>query len=80
MMMRNTNNKIVYDKESLKKDLRHKRVIELDLNILDCCNQIGISTATLSRIENGKTPDIITFFSIVKWLNAEPTDYIIYLD
>ncbi len=79
-MMRNTNNKILYDKESLKKDLRFKRVIELDLNILDCCKQIGISTATLSRIENGKTPDIITFFSIIKWLDAKPSDYIIYLD
>ena len=30
---------------------------------------IGISTATFSRIQNGKPPDIETFGKACKWLN-----------
>jgi transcriptional regulator with XRE-family HTH domain len=33
----------------------------------------GVSFATLSRIEQGKVPDVDTFIKICKWLNV-PTD------
>jgi len=33
----------------------------------------GVSFATLSRIEQGKVPDVDTFIRICKWLD-EPTD------
>ena len=33
----------------------------------------GVSAATLSRIEQGKIPDVDTFIRICKWLNV-PTD------
>lgn len=33
----------------------------------------GVSPATLSRIEQGKVPDVDTFIKICKWLNT-PTD------
>jgi transcriptional regulator with XRE-family HTH domain len=33
----------------------------------------GVSFATLSRIEQGKVPDVDTFIRICKWLNV-PTD------
>lgn len=33
---------------------------------------IGISPATLSRIENGKVPDLDTFSKLCKWLELDP--------
>jgi DNA-binding Xre family transcriptional regulator len=35
---------------------------------------IGISLATLSRIENGKVPDLETFSKLCKWLELDPAD------
>ncbi len=34
---------------------------------------IGISPATLSRVENGKQPDLDTFRAICRWLNVDPS-------
>lgn len=73
------NNEIVYDSESLKKDLRTMRIIELEISLDDCAKRIGISKPTLSRVENGNVvPDLLTFFKIVRWLNSNPMDYIKY--
>lgn len=69
---------VFYDSESLKKDLRLKRIIELELSMDACAKQIGISKATLSRIENGSLPDLITYFKIIKWLNSDAKMYIKY--
>lgn len=67
---------VFYDSESLKKDLRLKRIIELELSMDVACEQIGISKATLSRVENGNMPDLLTFFKIVKWLGTDIKEYI----
>jgi hypothetical protein len=67
---------ISYDSESLKKDLRLKRIIELELSMDVACKEIGISKATLSRVENGSMPDLLTFFKIVKWLGTDIKEYI----
>ena len=69
---------IVYDKEALKRDLRYKRIIELELSMDNCSNLIGVSKPTLSRLENGGMPDLMTFFKIIKWLNRDVREYIIY--
>ncbi len=37
---------------------------------------IGIGSATLSRIENGKVPDLETFAKICKWLGDDPALYL----
>ena len=67
---------ISYDSESLKKDLKTKRIIELEISMDACAKQIGISKPTLSRIENGNMPDLLTFFKIVKWLKTDFKQYI----
>ena len=36
--------------------------------------EIGISPATLTRIEGGKLPDIETFAKICKWLKINPAE------
>lgn len=71
-------NEIVYDSEAIKRDLRYKRIIELEISMDICCKQIGISKPTLSRIENGNMPDLLTFFKILKWLGKDVKEYIKY--
>lgn len=42
-----------------------------DRGIRETAKEIGVSTATLSRIENGKLPDLRTFSKICKWMNVD---------
>ena len=41
--------------------------------IREVAREIGVSPATLSRIETGKQPDICTFKAICKWLHVDPS-------
>lgn len=36
--------------------------------------QIGLSPATLSRVENGRLPDLDNFTRICRWLDVNPAD------
>lgn len=38
--------------------------------------EVGISTATFSRIENGHMPDLETFAKICKWLGEDPSEFL----
>lgn len=38
--------------------------------------EIGISPATLSRVENAKIPDLETFSRICRWLGEDPAIYL----
>jgi transcriptional regulator with XRE-family HTH domain len=40
--------------------------------IREVAAEIGISSATLSRIERGYLPDIETFGKVCRWLNLDP--------
>ena len=46
--------------------------------IRETAKQIGISIATLSRIENGRTPDLHTFAKLCKWAKVDPSFYLAY--
>lgn len=37
---------------------------------------VGISQATLSRVENGHMPDLATFAKICKWLERDPKEFL----
>ena len=39
-------------------------------------DEIGISPATLSRVENGKQPDISTFEKLCRWLQMSPEEFL----
>lgn len=41
--------------------------------IREVAKEIGISPATLSRIENGHVPDLETFGKICSWLEIDPS-------
>jgi transcriptional regulator with XRE-family HTH domain len=40
--------------------------------IREVAGEIGVSPATLSRVERGKMPDLETFGKICKWLRVDP--------
>jgi transcriptional regulator with XRE-family HTH domain len=43
-----------------------------DRGIRQVAREIGVSPATLSRIERGYLPDIETFTKVCKWLHVDP--------
>lgn len=38
----------------------------------EVAQEIGISAATLMRIESGRTPDVETFGKVCRWLGVDP--------
>lgn len=55
----------------LGKTLRERRG---DLGIREVAAKIGVSPATLSRVERGKLPDLATFKKICDWLELDPAE------
>lgn len=51
--------------------MRQKRSVDLRIDIRAASQQIGISASTLSRIENGKTPDVTTYARCCSWLGVD---------
>lgn len=62
--------KLVYSGEVMTKELKTKRIIELGIDVREASKKIGISPATLSRLENGKTPDVNTLAMAADWLDC----------
>ena len=58
------------DLQILSRKLLRKRG---NRGIREIAKEIGISPATLSRIERGNLPDIETFGKVCKWLNLDPS-------
>lgn len=46
------------------------------LGVRAAAKEIGISPATLSRIENGHVPDLATFAAICRWLGEDPAQFL----
>ena len=46
------------------------------LGVRAAAKEIGISPATLSRIENGNVPDLATFAAICRWLGQDPNMFL----
>lgn len=38
--------------------------------------EAGVSSATLSRVENGNVPDLATFAKICRWLEVDPATFL----
>jgi len=55
--------------------MREKRGVK---GIREVAAEIGISYATLSRVENGKVPDLKTFSKICTWLELDPGEVLGY--
>lgn len=46
------------------------------LGVRAAAREVGISPATLSRVENGNLPDLETFAAICKWLGEDPSQFL----
>jgi transcriptional regulator with XRE-family HTH domain len=44
--------------------------------VREAAAEVGVSPATLSRIENGKIPDLETFGKVCRWLGEDPAIYL----
>lgn len=64
--------------ESIGIELLAKRIQERrgGNGIRNTAKEIGISPATLSRVENNNVPDLETFSKICKWLGEDPSIYL----
>ena len=64
--------------ESLAIDELAQRIQErrAGKGIREAAKEVGVSPATLSRIENGKVPDLETFGKICQWLGDDPSVYL----
>jgi len=45
------------------------------MGVRAAAGEIGISPATLSRIENGRVPDLETLKKVCAWLGVDPATY-----
>ncbi len=61
---------MVFKKNEFSKAIRAKRVDELDIGLRIASEQIGINYTTLSRLENGQMPDLLTYQKVCEWLGA----------
>lgn len=57
--------------QMLGNQLRERRG---DRGLREVANDIGISVATLSRIERGRLPDLETFGKVCQWLQIDPAE------
>ncbi|MEQ1844514.1 MAG: helix-turn-helix transcriptional regulator [Nitrospira sp.] len=47
-----------------------------DNKLRETAKEIGISPATLMRIEGGRIPDVATFGKVCHWLGVEPGEFL----
>lgn len=57
--------------EQLGQMVREKRA---DRGIREAAAEVGVSPATLSRVEGGSQPDLETFSRICKWLGVDASE------
>ena len=70
---------ILYNAKQLRKDLIIKRLIDNNMSMQQAAKEIGISKATISRLEKSSIPDVDTFAKVCQWLGEEPNRYFIKL-
>ena len=46
------------------------------MGIRQAAKEANVSPATLSRVENGKVPDLETFSKICQWLGEDPSEFL----
>ena len=58
---------------ALAKRIQERRA---GMGIREAAKEVGVSSATLSRVENAKIPDLDTFGKICRWLGDDPATYL----
>jgi transcriptional regulator with XRE-family HTH domain len=47
-----------------------------ELGLRETALEVGVSPATLSRVERGQLPDIDTFSKLCEWLKVDPAEFL----
>lgn len=61
-----------FDAKRLAKAVREKRG---NRSLRDIAPEVRVSYSTLSRVESGNYPDVVSLLLIFDWLGANPADY-----
>ena len=69
--------KQMFDYIAISKAIKTKRVVDLNIGVLEVQRLSGVSAATVSRMENGKTCTIDNVISICNWLQVSMCDFIV---
>jgi transcriptional regulator with XRE-family HTH domain len=67
--------KYEFDSQEFSRQIKTKRVIELNAGMRDVAKKAKVSISTLSRLENGKTPDMPSLISVCNWLESSPSSF-----
>lgn len=64
--------------ESIRIQQLGKRIqdVRAGKGVREAAKEVGISPATLSRVENGHVPDLETYRKICLWLGEDPAVYL----
>jgi transcriptional regulator with XRE-family HTH domain len=57
-----------FKSKEFSKAVKKKRTISNNYNLRELADMLGVSHNTISRIENGKNPDIDTYCILCGWL------------
>ena len=69
--------KVMYNAKEFSKALKTKRIIDLNIDLRAAAKRTKISISTLSRIENGKMPDLNTFANLCEWMGKDMNEFIV---
>lgn len=65
--------KLKFENKLFAKYVKDKRVVDvankISISQRDAAKQVKLSHSTLSRIEAGKTPDVVSFAIVCKWID-----------
>jgi transcriptional regulator with XRE-family HTH domain len=67
--------KYEFDSQEFSKQIKTKRIIELNAGMREVAKKVKVSISTLSRLENGKTPDMPSLINVCNWLESSPSTF-----
>ena len=67
--------KLKYNADKMATEIRTKRFGAMNMHMREAAKVIGLSPATLSRLENKKMPDAETLMTICAWLNQPAEEF-----
>lgn len=72
--------KNVFDGDNFRKSLMQYRLITKEVDLRTASSEMGISAATLSRVESGNSFDIKTGLSISDWMEVPFSSFFLTTD
>lgn len=68
--------KHIFDGKNFGKRVKMQRVINDGVDMRDLSNRLKLSPATISRCENGKMPDLLTYATFCKYIGASLNEFV----